>query len=293
MIGLTGKKLLLPFYHAVSDNAPTHIKNLYTPRGVEQFKADLDYFLKYYKPITLQEVIAINKGEKELNENCFHLSFDDGLSEFYHVAAPILKEKGVPATVFLNADFIDNKALFYRFKVSLLIEELYANGLLDATFKDTVAIDVLAAENGVDFDAYLKKEQPYLSSDQIKELIADGFTFGAHSNNHPLYKELTLEEQLSQTKESLTKVVNDFGLSYKVFSFPFTDDGVGVQFFEQINNEVDITFGCAGLKRKTIPFHLQRLDMETTENAKSTLKTAYFYYLLKSFIGKNSVNLKT
>jgi len=281
---------LLPFYHSVSDEEPIHIRHLYTPRKIEQFKADLDYFLTYYKPISLQDVIAISKGEKKLTENSFHLSFDDGLSEFYHIAAPILIEKGIPATVFLNADFIDNEALFYRFKVSILIEELYAKGLIDATFKEVAAIDQLAKENGIDFDEFLKKEQPYLNSEQIKELIQQGFTFGAHSNNHPLYKGLTLDEQLAQTNESVTKIVTQFQLDYKVFSFPFTDDGVGKQFFEQIKSKVDVTFGCAGFKKQTLPFHFQRLEMETAENAKSTLKTAYFYYLLKSFVGKNKID---
>lgn len=256
---------------------------------MEQFKADLDYFLKYYEPISLHDLIAIKNGEKELKKNSFHITFDDGLSEFYHVAAPILKEKGIPATVFLNSDFIDNQNLFYRFKVSLLIEEIYANGLLDAPMGDMEAIDELAKENGIDFDNYLKKEQPYLNSTQIKELIVQGFTFGAHSKNHPLYSSLSLDDQLQQTKESIKWVTSQFELAYKAFSFPFTDDGVSKEFFDEIKNEVDITFGCAGLKKQTIPFHFQRLGMEKNDTAKDILKTEYFYYLTKSLVGKNKV----
>ena len=281
--------MLLPFYHAVSDQNPTHIKHLYSPRGVEQFKSDLDYLLKYYEPISLSDVIAINKGEKKLIENSFHITFDDGLSEFYHIAAPILKEKGIPATIFLNSNFIDNQELFYRFKVSLLIEELHATGLINTTLKDIDAINELAAENGINFENYLAKKQPYLSSNQIKELIDQGFTFGAHSQNHPLYSQLSLEEQLAQTKNSINKIATQFNLSYKVFSFPFTDDGVSAAFFNQIKNDVDLTFGCAGIKNDAFPFHLQRLAMETDQNAESILKTEYFYYLLKSFVGKNKI----
>ena len=279
----------MPFYHAVSNENPIHIKHLYTPRGVEQFKLDLDYFLKFYKPISLQDVIAINKGEKKLTENSFHITFDDGLSEFYHIAVPILKEKGIPATVFLNSDFIDNKELFYRFKVSLLIEELHATGLINTTIKDVNAINELAAENGINFENYLTEKQPYLTSNQINELIEQGFTFGAHSQNHPLYSNLSLEEQLAQTKNSINKITTQFNLSYKAFSFPFTDDGVSVAFFNQIKNDVDLTFGCAGIKNDAIPFHVQRLVMETEQNAETILKTEYFYYLMKLFVGKNKI----
>ena len=200
-----------------------------------------------------------------------------------------MKEKGIPATVFLNTDFIDNQELFYRFKVSLLIEELHASGLINTTIKDIDAINELASENGINFENYLADKQPYLTSNQINELIEQGFTLGAHSQSHPLYSSLSLEEQLAQTKNSIDKVTNNYNLNYKVFSFPFTDDGVSEAFFDKIKNDVDLTFGCAGIKNDTFPFQLQRLAMETDEDTRSILKTEYFYHLMKSFVGKNKI----
>jgi len=263
---------------------------LYLPRSEQQFRNDLEYLLKYYDPIGLPELLQIKNGEKELTKNSFHLTFDDGLSEFYHVAASILKEYGVPATIFLNTDFIDNKELFYRFKASILYDRLKDGDILSTTYKDRAELDVLATDNNIDFREYLKTEQPYLTTIQIKELIGQGFTFGAHSKNHPLYNQLTLKEQITQTKESVEQVTTQFNLLYKVFSFPFTDDGVGVQFFNELKKFTDITFGCAGLKEDTAKNHLQRLAMETKGDAKSILKTEYTYCMLKSLIGKNKIS---
>ena len=289
LIKISNQKLIFPFYHAITDEVPLHLKHLYLPRRVQQFKDDLEYLLRYYQPISLSELLEVKKGKKELIKNAFHLTFDDGLSQFYDVAAPILKEYGVPATVFLNSSFIDNKELFYRFKASVLFDELNDPSILSIPYSDRRKLDELAQQNGIDFASYLKEQQPYLSSEQIKILMEQGFTFGAHSIDHPLYHQLTIEEQLHQTEESVQKVNNQFDTGYKVFSFPFTDDGVDTSFFENIRGKVDATFGCAGLKKQEYDFHYQRILMETNGEAKQILKTEYLYYLMKGVIGRNKV----
>jgi len=285
----TAHHLILPFYHLVADETPKHVQHLYTARSVSQFKDDLDFLLKHYKSISLQELIALNKSGKAITENCFHLTFDDGLKEFYTVVAPILKERGVHATVFLNSDFIDNRALFYRFKASILFEEIKNEVILNLKYKESFVLDGLANEHKIDFDAYLKKYQPYLTSEQIKELIVEGFTFGAHSKNHPLYKDLPLTEQFTQTQESLVSIQSQFNLAYNVFSFPFTDDGVSQALFNKLTEITDLTFGCAGIKEDSANNHFQRIPMETKECGKKIIKTEYLYCLIKQLAGKNKI----
>ena len=68
----SGNKLLLPFYHSVTDHTPIHLKHLYSPRSIQEFKKDLDYLLEYYLPISLHELIEITKSNKLLDKNCFH-----------------------------------------------------------------------------------------------------------------------------------------------------------------------------------------------------------------------------
>ncbi|RYD69268.1 MAG: hypothetical protein EOP53_27470, partial [Sphingobacteriales bacterium] len=79
--------------------------------------------LKHFKPLRFAEVQEIAKGST-VKYPSFFLSFDDGLRSFYEVAAPVLQRKGIEAACFVNSSCIDNKALFFRYKASLLIEEL-------------------------------------------------------------------------------------------------------------------------------------------------------------------------
>ncbi len=292
LIKLTGQRVVLPFYHIVADETPAHIYHLYEARSIDEFKSDLDFLLQNYQPISLHELIEFKKSNRKPKQNVFHLTFDDGLKEFYTIVAPILKEKKIPATIFINTDFIDNKGMFYRYKASVLTEKYAAKGLLEVDFENANLIDELAKTLNYDFDEYLKKEQPYLTTSQIEDLIKDGFTIGAHSKNHPLYKRLSIDEQISQTLESIDIIVQKFNLNYKVFSFPFTDDGILKEFFSQIESKVDLTFGTAGLKKDSIPFNLQRIPMEKNQTSKEIINGQYFYYFLKRFFGQNEIKRK-
>lgn len=298
-------QVLLPFYHQVIDSICPFSNYLYKSKTITQFKNELDYLVKHYEPISLTELIQIKKNNLEVKKPSFHLTFDDGLANFYHVIAPILKEKNISATVFLNTDFIDNKALFYRYKVNLLIgfykqskdeiknvfhnyfeNENIEESLKKVSFKESKTLDELALKVGLSFKEFLKKEEPYLSINQIKELQNKGFTFGAHSKNHPLYNELSLEEQLNQTNESLNFLDEKIDAKHRVFSFPFHDIGVSKSFFDEIKNKVDLTFGTSGLKKDEFGFHLQRLDMEKANTSiKKFMQYSFIKYELKNIFG--------
>jgi peptidoglycan/xylan/chitin deacetylase (PgdA/CDA1 family) len=110
----------------------------------------------------------------------------------------------------------------------------------------------------------LSKNKPYLTTEQIKRLIDSGFTIGAHSIDHPLYANLTLEEQLHQTSESTIFVREKFNLNYSVFAFPHSDYGVSKKYYSQIKKSglVDISFGTSGMIEDIIPNSFQRFSLE-------------------------------
>jgi len=288
----------MPFYHTVKGKEPLpHISRLYTPRTVTTFKKDLKFFLKNYKPLSLEELMGYVERDEEPEKPSFFLSFDD-----------------------LNSDFVDNKDLFYRYKLSLLQEllntqkitkeqsqaagellslnapenALIEESLLGVTHSNRQLLDQIAEILEIDFTKFLKKQKPYLTSIQIRKMIKAGFTFGAHSCNHPLYEDMNLVGQLQQTKESMAFVKDTFKLDYKAFAFPFTDHGVGSKFFEKVAKKkiVDVTFGCAGLKEEEadFPWHFQRIPMERFESsAEEQIKGEYAYFIMKGLLGMNGI----
>lgn len=286
---ISGKKYppFLPFYHTVSDTKREYITS-YVVRSQRLFENELDYLLKHYTPVDLETIFSTPQ------KGTMHLSFDDGLKECSTVIAPILKRKGIPATFFISSDFVDNKALFHRFKQAILEEK----GLLTSTgkkiyFDKSAILDEIAEKKGVSFEQYLIEHQPYMSMGEIMKLQDDGFTIGSHSINHPEFWTLTEEEQYHQIAESMDWIVSTFTPKIKAFSFPFTDNGVSSSLFKKLeaNRVVDITFGSAGLKYDQIPFNLQRIPIERKQNwsARKTVHFEYLYYFTRALLGANTV----
>jgi peptidoglycan/xylan/chitin deacetylase (PgdA/CDA1 family) len=320
LIRITGKRTIFPFYHLVSDDDVPHVKHLYPVKTTKEFIHDLDFLLLHYKPIGIIDFLDSFNSGRLFPGNCLLLSFDDGLREFHDVVTPILRKKGIPAVCFLNSGFIDNADLFYRYKASLLIERLQNgndftgkqkllenwfgehhlpftpdyHGLLKVSYANRYLIDELAVQLDVHFDEFLQKRRPYLDSNQIRDLIHQGFSFGAHSIDHPEYRYLANEEQIRQTTESILAITGKFGIKEKLFSFPFTDYEVKKTFFDVVFNPsqplADLTFGGAGLKQDSIRRNIQRIPFEGTSlNAKQILGTEYLYYMIKSIFGKNMI----
>lgn len=287
---LTGTRVIVVYYHIVNDEDVPHVKHLHPIKNTKEFREDLDFLLGTFSPIGLPELLNDIKSGRSLAKRVFLLTFDDGYREISDVIVPILLEKGITATFFVNSAFVDNKELCYTNKVSLIVQEFLksrssdlkkalaqiqhfddddsaenlASQVLSITYEQRSVLDEIANMMNVDFSGYLRTNKPYLTSDQIDKLIQVGFTIGAHSIDHPMYQALSLEDQVYQTLESVRFVKDTFHLSYGVFAFPFSDQAISKEFFERVSRSklVDLTFGTAGLMEDSAPNHLQRFSLE-------------------------------
>lgn len=293
----------LPFYHVVSDEKLPHILN-YPYRNISQFETELDFFLKHFHPVSLQELKKDDCSGKKI----FHLSFDDGLRQCADIVAPILLKKGIPASFFVNTGFTDNKALFHKYKASLIlnrlreksnveVEKLLADNnlagakILTAGIFQVETLKEAAEKLGINFAEFLTNQKPYLTSEQIKKLAADGFAIGAHSHSHPEFWKIPAEEQIQEVKESIKWIEKLVNPEIRAFSFPFTDSGVPAQVLKTIRDEniCDITFGTAGVKNDEFDFHFQRYPAEQEGDFVQNLKGEFIYYKLRKWVGKATV----
>ena len=316
LVQFAKRPLFLPFYHVVSNQDLPHIKHLYSVTSVERFHSDLCFLQRNFKSISSTDLYKLLKEEKRVSERYFFLSFDDGLREFYDVAAPVLLQKGIAATCFVNSAFVDNKDMFYRHKASVLIDKIEkmtlssaqrkefesvceryglvyhsALDLLKISYQNKNLLDELASIVELSFTEYLSVQQPYMTSEQIRDLQQKGFTIGAHSVSHPRYQLLSEDEQIKQTVDCISFLKNQFNITDGLFAFPYTDVEVRKSFFEKTAKDIRMSFGTAGLKFDVIKSNLQRTAMEQSgfDSAASIVKTEYFSFILKKLIGKHIV----
>lgn len=292
-----------PFYHVVSNEKLPHILN-YNYRNTLQFEKELDFYLKHFKPVSLEELTSNPRS----TEKVFHVSFDDGLKESAEIIAPILLEKGIPATFFVNPGFVDNHSLFHKYKASLILRKLnqsahpeaekvllennlHGNNILKTTILQVAILNNVAEMLEIDFTDFLKQQQPYLTTQQILQLKKQGFSIGAHSFNHPEFWKISEEEQLDEIKSSMNWLVEKVNPEIRAFSFPFTDSGVSLKVLKTLKKEdiCEVTFGTAGIKYDELESHFQRYPVENGGDFIQNLKAELVYFVLRKRIGKATV----
>lgn len=94
----------------------------------EVFATQMDYLARNgYRVIRLAELEEFLQGRRQLPRRAVVITIDDGYAGTYHVALPILKKHGFPATVFLYSDFVGSRdALTWQ-----QMKELVESGLID------------------------------------------------------------------------------------------------------------------------------------------------------------------
>ena len=216
--------MLIPYHHIVSDKKIPYIKSLYNYKTTQQFEEDLDFLLKHFLPISLTEIINHQQKKIPFKQKSFLITFDDGLREMYEIAAPILLKKGISAALFINPAFVDNKEIFYDLKKGLILDKLSNQNKIknilpevEKLFGKKISSHDHLIENiksinylnkgltnsigellNIDFEKFCKEEKPFMTTDEIKDLINKGFHVGAHSIDHPLYSLLHEKEQIHQ-----------------------------------------------------------------------------------------------
>lgn len=278
LVAFAPRDVISVFYHVVSDQPVIHTDHLYAHRPLDLFEKDLQYLTRNYAPITYDQLRRNREEGRRLPNNAVHLSFDDGFAECYHLVRPLLLKYNIPCTFFLTTDFIDNRRMYYRNQVSLCLEtfkraapaeqgamlarlnkefgtaikdgsgfEAWAKSLLDEGEVERVCQAV-----GVDIPAYLAQQRPYLTQEQIRELVAAGFTIGAHSRRHFKLGRLSQEQAEEEILESCLVIGRMTGNAGVPFSFPNSGDGLERDFLAQIRQDhrvVGLYFDTKGLKQ--------------------------------------------
>lgn len=268
-------KIIPIYYHLVSNTKNPLVQNLYTHKNIATFRKDIEVLVGKYKILDLADIQANRSGVV--------LTFDDGFAECYNEIYPILEQYSIPGFFFLNNDFIDNKAMFFRAKLSLLINKLnylvpsihkeladilkckvtgIKNSLLAIRNEDKAFIDKLLTIAEFDIEEYLKSNQPYLTSPQISEMIKSGYYFGGHTQDHLRLKDMSAKEQEDRIVDSANDISRRFNLDYKLSSLPHNDDGISQEVFKKVSKQVDYLFGGYGLNHQNKYKYFQRISNE-------------------------------
>jgi peptidoglycan/xylan/chitin deacetylase (PgdA/CDA1 family) len=241
-------------YHVVSEKRLPHVRHLYSYKTPLALDEDIRVIKQTFNLVSFEELVqCISNGRRSTKPIAF-ISFDDGMAECFQYVRPILLEHRVPCIFFISTSLIDNKMALYRHMVSLCIERIFqadsdTQSIMLRTLREAVGyaafdvegfvgwikrlkwvdrsvLDVTCRTLGVDERAFLQGVQPYMTIDQLTQLVRDGFTLGGHGRVHVQLGQVQPPELEAEIVESC-EIIREISKAERVpFAFPFSGNGV-------------------------------------------------------------------
>ncbi|HUK78250.1 MAG TPA: polysaccharide deacetylase family protein, partial [Thermoleophilia bacterium] len=141
----------------------------------------------------------------------------------------------------------------------------------------------LSQRLALDEEAYLREAAPYLTSAQVRELAADGWSFGGHATVHRHLEGLSYDDLECEIVESCAVAARLSGRARAPFAFPYSGQGVRRDWLAEIrgrHDQVGLFFDVHGLRREgALVWH--RIDIERQdESIATTVRRAHLGALL-------------
>lgn len=246
---LTRRQPRILMYHRFS----VHPKHGHVSQS--RFRAQLAYIRRFYHPITLNQLAAGVFEGAPLPTNALVITVDDGYRDFYEVAFPLLREAGIPATLFATTGFINGDLWLWPDQVTWLLKaapdqpmicDLGALQVASIDARDDFgrqwglliryllsipdtdkhqAIAQLAADWSLALPAQAPDAYAACSWVQLAEMQAAGMEIGGHTVTHPSLGQVGEAQAVAEITDCLNALNDALGTRPRPFCYPNGEPG--------------------------------------------------------------------
>ncbi|MGD8629027.1 MAG: polysaccharide deacetylase family protein, partial [bacterium] len=192
------------------------------------------------------------------------LSFDDGYSNAYTLALPLLRRMGVPFSVFVTTGYVDTGRVLWNdlleFAIFSTREKVLPAGVLERDLPLETPADrgravmalkpelkrlpleeaagkvrTICEKIQVDRDSPELELVRFLTSDQISDMAGQGVELGGHTVTHPILSRETRERVRSEVTDCKARLESMTGRHIRCFAYP---NGQRGDFNEMVKQEV-------------------------------------------------------
>ncbi|MDA1161508.1 MAG: polysaccharide deacetylase family protein [Planctomycetota bacterium] len=292
---LHSQDLLIVMYHGIMPESRDWEHWCQIP--ADEFRWQIQYLKKHYEILPLSDIVDRLTNSRPLPPNCAALTFDDGLQNNFEVAFPILRELGVPATMYLATGYVGTDKLLWQDRVfaetqavDSLELDLSTHGLgvycwdddveyqsayesllatlkrLPAEHKNRAMRDICRQTPDIEPDDSVRRAFQIMTWDNAAEMQASGLIeIGPHTVNHEILSRLSDERVEAEIVDSYEAVLTHLGISSSTFAFPNGTrndfDARVMPAFRQCQIKAAVTT-VAGLNSRSQPlFNLKRVGI--------------------------------
>lgn len=282
-----GRFLRILTYHRVADPDSTpDLDPGIVSATPEQFREQLDFLARSYRVVSLEQVLEARSGGRPLPSNPVWITFDDAYEDFASVAWPMLKERGLPVTLFVPTAFPDQPERHFWWdrlhqalvgtdaKVlsnapigSLPISD--ASQRIEASRRLKACLKELPHSEAMDWVERITTElgcppsrNPVLGWDALRRLAKEGVSLCPHTRTHPLLDRIPEAEALDEARLSLQDLNREIGPTPAVLAYPAGSVGLSLsrKLGEGFELAVTTAHGVNDL-RSADPLRLRRINV--------------------------------
>jgi peptidoglycan/xylan/chitin deacetylase (PgdA/CDA1 family) len=214
-----------------------------------EFRRELQWLMQHFEPITLAGLRAWINGEWKHRKAPMMVTFDDGYENNAKIAAPILQEEGCPALFFLITVYVGTERMLWTDEVRVRVMDWPGRSIrlpdggeapvppvrgdrymLSRRIKN----DCKQLPDGgrATYLEYLRAETPgriavddpearrFMTWDDARGLVKQGFDIGSHTVEHPILSRLTREAIAHELRKSKQSIEHELGHPCTSVAYP-------------------------------------------------------------------------
>jgi peptidoglycan/xylan/chitin deacetylase (PgdA/CDA1 family) len=242
-------------YHGFTDRR-TH-PGIQSSQGkhlhVDEFRQQLDYVKKHYNVVPLHHIVEHYAAGADLPPRALAITIDDGYESNHSLAFPLLREYGLPATIFLTTGFLDGKELQWPDRIEYALSTTKAERLTLSMGDESLSYSLAGEEDRLRCDRDLRSRLKRVPQEmrsaivdriecglgarlgagdvpaiyrpldwrQVREMLASGLvSFGSHTVSHPILTRCQTERAREELLVSRRRIEDETGSPCHMFCYP-------------------------------------------------------------------------
>jgi peptidoglycan/xylan/chitin deacetylase (PgdA/CDA1 family) len=212
----TAHNLRVVAYHGVADR--------------ERFEAQIEWIASAFEPVSGQAVADAVVHGRSLPRRSVWLTFDDGYADVVELALPVLRTRGIPATLFVSPGLVVSREAPWWDVIDLALRSGWRADLCSA-FECSVAnlkrvsdatrrrvVDSARQHLAASADLPIT---PIATEEQLRGWLESDMEIGNHTWDHPCLDKCDADEQMRQIS-SAHSWLSEFGgeRTTRLFAYP-------------------------------------------------------------------------
>jgi peptidoglycan/xylan/chitin deacetylase (PgdA/CDA1 family) len=294
-----GPSAAILMYHSVmEDPGSQEIYLGMTIRSQKVFRQQIELLARQFRPTSLDQVEQFINGKAKIPERAVVVTFNDGYTDNYEIAAPVLNELGVPATFYVTVGCVDRKTppwpahLRYCFRTTKQKrwtdssgnswplsstqqrESAFLRSCDECCQLTSMVQERYVASLASELDAQVPVDSGALmmNYDQMRALVKQGHIVGSHTMTHPNMAYVNSGVARHEMMESKRRLEEELATPVLHFAYPcpalsphWTEGTIAIS--REVGYATAVTTNGGIARRGDDPLRLKRMGSGETVDA--------------------------